>query len=270
MPVDEPESRESQFQSSPTGPRIAPPRAPADEPATHPDQPSPRLPRMAGNKWRFWSVTIFVLLISGYGIRVYRDLSRPEAWDYWKDHYFSPSLTSSLIADSDGRMLAVSGEIGAAGASWLREKLDEGHLIPGDLVLLSSPGGNLAQAMLMGEMIRSRGLTTAVGTADASGGVRPARCASACVLVYAGGKVRYGVEGSALGVHQFYSVAPERDPISGTQSVVGMLLGYMRKMGISPTIVEAMSETRDVRWLGAKEASAMNLVTRPVGAEPRR
>ena len=46
----------------------------------------------------FWSVAIFILLVSGVGIRAYRDLSQPEAWDYWKDQYVSPSLTSSLIA----------------------------------------------------------------------------------------------------------------------------------------------------------------------------
>ena len=51
----------------------------------------------------------------------------------------------------------------------------------------------------MGEIIRSRGLATAVGIADASGRVKPAYCASACVLVYAGGKTRFGVLGSALG-----------------------------------------------------------------------
>jgi hypothetical protein len=35
-------------------------------------------------------------------------------------------------------------------------------------------------------------------------------------------------------------------------------------MGVSSEVVEAMSQTRDVRWLGVKEAAAMNLVTNPV------
>ena len=39
----------------------------------------------------------------------------------------------------------------------------------------------------------------------------------------------------------------------------------MTKMGVSSSVVEAMSETRDMRWLGAKEALAMNLITDPVG-----
>ena len=121
------------------------------------------------------------------------------------------------------------------------------------------------QAIIIGEIIRSRGLVTAVGTADASGRVRPAYCASACVFVFAGGKTRYGVEGSMLGVHRFVTTAPVDDPVADTQRVTGMVLNYMTRMGVSSTVVEAMSQTREVRWLGAREASAMNLVTDPVG-----
>lgn len=181
-------------------------------------------------------------------------------------------MTSALTlsADFDGsghgrRALAISGTIGAATANWFRDRLDEAHLVAGDAVLLSSPGGGLNQAVIMGEIIRSRGLVTAVGVIDASGRVRPAHCASACVLVFAGGKIRYGVEGSMLGVHQFETTAPVRDPVSDTQRVAGMLLSYMAKMGVSSAVVEAMSQTRDIRWLGPGEALAMNLVTDPVG-----
>ena len=41
------------------------------------------------------------------------------------------------------------------------------------------------------------------------------------------------------------------------------MLGYMTKMGVSSSIVEAMSETREIRWLSPKQALAMNLVTDP-------
>ncbi|WP_245475166.1 hypothetical protein [Bradyrhizobium sp. Leo121] len=219
-----------------------------------------------------WSIVIFALLISGVGIRAYRDLSRPDAWAYWRDQYFSPSLSSKLIGKTDlggpigsRPALAIKGEIGPAAANWFRDRLDEAHLAPGDVVLLSSPGGDLNQALIIGEMIRSRGLTTAVGVADASGQVRPAYCASACVLVYAGGTTRYGLEGSMLGVHRFVTTAPVADPVADTQRVTGAVLHYMTRMGVSSTIVEAMSQTRDIRWLGTKEAEAMNLVTDPIG-----
>ena len=182
---------------------------------------SPRRRRLQPprRKRHFWSVAIFVLLVSGVGIRAYRDLSQPEAWDYWKDQYVSPSLTSSVIAklDLDGaaqgrRALFVSGTIGPAAANWFRDRLDQAHLAAGDIVLLSSPGGDLNQATIMGEIIRSRALATAVGIADASGRVKPAYCASACVLVYAGGKTRFGVLGSALGVHRFVTTRPVERP----------------------------------------------------------
>ena len=95
------------------------------------------------------------------------------------------------IGSGQGRpALVISGTIGPATASWFRDRLDEAHLMPGDAILLSSPGGDLNQAIIMGEIIRSRGLVTAVGVADASGRIEPAYCASACVLVYAGGKPR--------------------------------------------------------------------------------
>ncbi|WP_244443196.1 hypothetical protein [Bradyrhizobium sp. Ai1a-2] len=219
-----------------------------------------------------WSAVIFVLLISGVGIRAYRDLSRPDAWAYWKDQYFSPSLSSQLISKADfgGAVgsrpaLAIRGEIGPAAANWFRDRLDAAHLAPGDVVLLSSPGGDLNQALIIGEMIRSRGLTTAVGVADGSGWVRPAYCASACVLAFAGGTTRYGIEGSMLGVHRFVTTAPVADPVADTQRVTGAVLHYMTRMGVSSTVVEAMSQTRDIRWLGTKEAAAMNLITDPIG-----
>jgi hypothetical protein len=264
LSVDDHQDEGDRYRRPPTGPWVTPPRKPTEQPAARPT-------RAAGNKRRFWSVAIFILLMSGIGIRAYRDVSRPEAWAYWKDLYFSPSMTSSLISGADlagsGRprpALSISGKIGAATASWFRDRLDEAHLVAGDLVLLSSPGGDLNQALIMGEVIRSRGLATAVGVVDAAGRIGPSYCASACVLVYAGGKPRVGIEGSMLGVHRFVTSTPGRDPVADTQRTAGMVLSYMTKMGVSSSVVEAMSETKDVRWLGAKEASAMNLVTDPL------
>ncbi len=236
----------------------------------------PAPPAPAAGRWRrLLSVGFVVILISGVGIRAYNDLSRPEAWAYWKDQYFSPSMTSSLIASADpagsgaGRAaLVVSGTIGPAAASWFRGRLDAAHLAAGDTVLLSSPGGDLNQAIIMGEIIRSRGLVTAVGVADGSGHIGPSYCASACVLVYAGGTTRLGIEGSVLGVHRFVTLAtpaPGRDPVADTQQTTAMILGYMARMGVSSAVVQAMSETREIRWLGAREASGMNLITAPIG-----
>jgi hypothetical protein len=210
------------------------------------------------------------VIFGGIGAQAYQELSKPEAWAYWKDLYLSPSMASSEVVsldpDNSGRSrpaLAITGEIGPATASWFREKLDHAKLGPGDTVLLSSPGGNVGQAIIMGEIIRARGLNTAVGTMDPAGRIKPSYCASACVMIYAGGKARIGVEGSQLGVHRFVSPKPGVDPVASAQRTMGYVLSYMTKMGVASSVVEAMSATEKIRWLGTGEAAAMNLVTDP-------
>ena len=261
------EDPQSPFQNSPTGPWVAPPRAPTANPS-----PAPRNVEIGKRRRPIWSAIFFAVLILSVGIRAYRDLSRPEAWIYWKESYFAPAMTSSVVAKIDlddrdrGRAaLAIHGTIGEASASWLRARLDEAHLTAGDIVLLSSPGGNLGQALIMGEIIRSRGLATAVGTTDASGRITRSYCASACVLVYAGGSPRYGIDGSALGVHRFVTPSPGRDPVAEAQRTTGTVLSYMTKMGVSSSVIEAMSATREIRWLDPSEALQMHLITDPIG-----
>lgn len=216
------------------------------------------------------SILFALAIIALWGGRAYQDLSSPSAWAYWKDLYFSPALTSSVAnIEMNGRpvrTLAIKGEIGAAAASWFRDRLDQAKLVPGDIVLMSSPGGRLDQALIMGEVIRSRGLTTMVGTAAAQGRVRPSYCASACVLVYAGGIVREAFPGSGLGVHQFTTEAPRgadagRDIVADTQKTTGIILEYLTRMGVSPSILQAMSATRDIRWLKEQEAFDLRLAT---------
>jgi hypothetical protein len=218
------------------------------------------------------SVLLFAVICLSVGVRMYKDLSGPDAWSYWKDQYISPSLTSqsATLASLDGSgrrtpALIVRGTIGPAAASWLRDRIEESHLKQGDAVVLSSPGGDLGQAIIMGEIIRSHGLNTAVGTVDGPDEVAPSYCASACVLVFAGGNTRFGVEGSKLGVHRFVTTRPAEDPVADAQRTAGAVLSYFTKMGVSSSVVEAMSATGNIRWLSAKEAVAMNLITTPVG-----
>lgn len=244
---------------------------PADRP---PDMPNDQPPDAGGRRWlgrsSLVSIMFAILIVALWGGRAYQDLSSPSAWAYWKDMYFSPALTSSVVRiETNGRSvraLAIKGEIGAAAANWFRDRLDEAKLVPGDIVLMSSPGGRLDQAMIMGEVIRSRGLTTMVGAADAEGRLRSSYCASACVIAYAGGKIREAFPGSALGVHQFTTEAPKgvdagRDMVADTQKTTGMILEYMTRMGVAPSILQAMSATRDIRWLKEKEAFDLNLAT---------
>ena len=268
--MDDRQQRNSGLPIPPARPWDRPAPAPAPAPPVYEfeqDEPSHGGGALGFFRRHMMSVVIFALLSSGVLIQAYRDLSRPDAWDYWKDLYSSPSMSSSLVdnVDLDGRRrtaLVVRGRIGPAAGSWFRERVNEAGLKSGDLVLLSSPGGDLSQSVIMGEIIRSHGLVTAVGITDAAGQIRPGSCASACVFVYAGGTARYDIAGSRLGVHRFTTRGPGGgDPVADTQRVTGVVLAYLKRMGVSSSLVEEMSRTSDIRWLDAQEASAMNLVT---------
>lgn len=215
------------------------------------------------------SILMFVLLISGVVIQAWRELSTPGAWDLWKDAYISSSLKASLVEPAPASLnsravLAVSGRIGPAAAGWFRSELDHAKLRAGDTVAFSSPGGSVDQAIIIGEEIRLRGLKTAVATFDADGRMRQSYCASACVLAYAGGATRFGVSGSTLGVHRFTTTGESRDPVAETQRTTGLILGYMTRMGVASSFLEAMSATNDIRWLTPEQAVGMKLVTAPL------
>jgi hypothetical protein len=267
--VDDRQQRGSGLPVPPARPYERPWDKPAPQPTRQFEEEAPPAGRGALGFFRrhLMSVAIFALLSAGVLIQAYRDLSRPDAWDYWKDLYSTPSMTSSVAdnVDLDGRRrtaLVLRGKIGPAAASWFRERVDEAKLKPGDLVLMSSPGGDLGQSVIMGEFIRARGLVTAVGTTDAAGKIRPGSCASACVFVYAGGTARYDIGGSRLGVHRFTTSGTHGDdPVADTQRVTGLVLAYLKRMGISSSLVEAMSATSDIRWLDSRAAAAMNLST---------
>ncbi len=82
------------------------------------------------------------------------------------------------------------------------------------------------------------------------------------MTAFAGGTVRYDIGGSRLGVHRFTTRGGgSDDPVADTQRTTGMVLSYLARMGISSSLVEAMSATADIRWLDPQEATAMKLVT---------
>jgi hypothetical protein len=100
--------------------------------------------------------------------------------------------------------------------------------------------------------------------------LKPAYCASACVLAYAGGTVRSLIPGSRLGVHQFTAEVSKEDArnwdgVAYAQKTSGMILEYMTRMGVAPSILQQMSASKDIRWLSEKDALDLNLVTKRFG-----
>jgi hypothetical protein len=129
-------------------------------------------------------------------------------------------------------------------------------------VVLSSPGGSVADALAMGRLIRKQGYATEV----------EATCASSCPLVFAGGIERRAGGKAEIGVHQVFAV-------SATGANLGMDSGqrvsadcqkYLREMGVDLEVWVRAMETPKERLYVFKpdELLAFKLATETGHAKP--
>jgi hypothetical protein len=142
------------------------------------------------------------------------------------------------------------------------------------LVVVESPGGFNAGAAALGLMLRKLRMSVIVGrpaggSVTRSSGLTAATCASACVLVLAGGKDRFFVPGSRVGVHRAHTGPEVRDPL--TRGVVSGQLEhsaikdaysrYFRQMGIDQSLSQVMDKTpsESMYWLSPAEMSKFRL-----------
>ena len=162
-------------------------------------------------------------------------------------------------------------------------------------ILIHSPGGSVADAGAMGELIRAKGLAVAVartliancpegspkcpdgpGTAITGG----AACASACVLVLAGGVERLAAPSARIGVHQITTVVSETEGLAHLKStrklyeqkgVDAAVEAYLAATGVGEPVMTLMRKTSaaSIRWLSPAELKDSRLLTLALdAAEP--
>ena len=162
-------------------------------------------------------------------------------------------------------------------------------------ILIHSPGGSVADAGAMGELIRAKGLAVAVartliancpeaspkcpdgpGTAITGG----ATCASACVLVLAGGVERLVAPSALIGVHQITTLVSETEGLAHLKStrkfyeqrgVDAAVEAYLTAMGVGDPVMGLMRKTwaSSIRWLSLAELEDSHLATLALdAAEP--
>jgi hypothetical protein len=154
-------------------------------------------------------------------------------------------------------------------------------------ILIHSPGGSVADAGAMGELIRAKGLAVAVartlitncpeaspkcpdgpGTAITGG----ATCASACVLVFAGGVERLAAPSARIGVHQTTTLVSETEGLAHLKStrkiyeqqgVDAAVEAYLAAMGVGDPVMTLMRKTSaaSIRWLSLAELTDSHLAT---------
>src|SRR3984957_3151747 len=162
-------------------------------------------------------------------------------------------------------------------------------------ILIHSPGGSVANAGAMGQLIRAKGLPVAVartlitncpegspkcpdgpGTAITGGAI----CASACVLVLAGGVERLAGPAARIGVHQTTTVVSETEGLAHLKStrkiyeqqgVDAAVEVYLAATGVGEPVMTLMRKTAaaSIRWLSPAELKDSRLLTMALdAAEP--
>jgi hypothetical protein len=161
----------------------------------------------------------------------------------------------------------VEGEIGESILADLERVVAEQRLTEAR-VLFDSEGGDLLAAVEIGYFLRERSFVTEVaGFGGAWGERRPAHCHSACALAFLGGKYRFLDPASRLAVHQFTTpradgTASQRQVERETQALAGLLVGYLRQMGVDLAFFDRMTRRphEDLEWFGLEELRQMNVV----------
>ncbi len=118
-------------------------------------------------------------------------------------------------------------------------------------VLFKSNGGHLLAGLRIGELIRQKGLETAVSY--------DATCASACALAWLGGTKRYMFMDSLIGFHAAYIADGGEARESG---VANALVGaYLTNLGLSvETVIFATSaKPEQMNWLNYPSAKDIGI-----------
>ena len=142
------------------------------------------------------------------------------------------------------------------------------------LMVIESPGGFNIGAASLGVLLRKLKMTVIVGrpaggTVTQSAGLTSATCASACVLVLAGGSSRFYVNGSRVGVHRASSGPEVRDPLTrelvnakvNHDDVKTAYSSFFRQMGVDQGLASVMdrTESEGMHWLSPAELDRFRL-----------
>lgn len=138
-------------------------------------------------------------------------------------------------------------------------------------VFLASPGGDLAEAIKIGQLVRR--LQMDVWAPDSNKKLwnsmikvsdqRNNLCVSACFFIYAAGTYRAG---GVLGVHrprfaeEDLKAMTMEQAANGQSSTSDIAAAYQRKMGIPNSIIEKAATTKpnDIQWLTEAEVKSLS------------
>jgi hypothetical protein len=168
-----------------------------------------------------------------------------------------PSRLAFSETGAEGTVL-LNGTIATGDAKRFEEWLAS-RAKPPSRIALNSPGGDVADALEIGRLIRGKGLETRLD--------RNAICLSACPYVLAGGLERVVSMGAFVGVHQHYfgenTYLPAFLLVSDIQVGQGEVMVFLQEMGIDPMMMAKALVTPpdDIYLLVPEELKSFKLAT---------
>lgn len=165
--------------------------------------------------------------------------------DAARNEFYRSLAGNAARAADEPEALLISGVIGPGSYDEFRAALM--YSSP-KLVVLDGPGGILGEALMIGEEVRRRNLSTLVG---------PNRsCASACAIVFLSGRVKYMASGAAVGLHSASFADGRADP-----EATEVMASYLRGVGVPNATLKRMARTApsDIRWLSRAEIRQMGI-----------
>lgn len=160
---------------------------------------------------------------------------------------------SFMRMPSAPNILFLTGEIDKGDLGELKNAIREA---PVELLVASSPGGYVDEALEIAELIHLLRIATYVPP--------EAVCASACAFILLAGNPR-AVDGK-LGVHQFYYAQDDRVPtgnqysrVQSTQYMASRIIGLLNSFKTPPSVYEKMFSTVDMYYLDPSERAMLIL-----------
>jgi hypothetical protein len=174
-----------------------------------------------------------------FEIRKRTDLDRLVEEYSDSDHWPGGRLQKSSV-------ILAEGEIKSDSVEQFQRFLQQNPIATGTRVYLNSPGGDLEAGLKFGHFFRDNGFNTGIGTYyftnDNLNVYAPGAgvCASSCTFAFLGGVDRLAHKDDLFGVHRFHS---EGDDIGmdAVQKNIGVLLQYVRVMGVDQRFIEDMT-----------------------------
>lgn len=188
---------------------------------------------------------------------------------------FSPFSLNAFALDMrhNGDFITLSGEINAGDFDGFLDLTRDKNVVP---IYLNSGGGLVTEAIEIGNYIRWKGYETRLA--------ENSKCASACVLIFAGGAIRSASPSSRIGLHMTSSIfndeATERVTAlikhegtgavpyiisffeESSAAITMMQVSYLLKMGVSLRLLDHAISVHhtDIDWLTISQSKDFNII----------